>query len=71
MFKLASSPINTCATSYQYNSKSTVKNYLHTMDQPIKAGEVVPLKLEFRNAKGQAQTLTVNAKASFKDPYKR
>ena len=41
------------------------------MDQPIKAGEVVPLQLQFTNAKGKAQTLTVNAKASFKDPYKR
>lgn len=40
------------------------------MDQPIKAGEVVPLQLQFINAKGKPQTLTVNAKASFKDPYK-
>ena len=40
------------------------------MDQPIKAGAVVPLQLVFTNAKGQTQTLAVNAKASFKDPYK-
>lgn len=40
------------------------------LDRPVRAGEVVPLQLAFTNAKGQTQTLTVNAKASFKDPYK-
>ena len=40
------------------------------LEQTIKAGDTVPLQLQFINAKGNKQELTVNAKASFKDPYK-
>ena len=40
------------------------------LEQTIKAGDTVPLQLQFINAKGNKQVLTVNAKASFKDPYK-
>ena len=40
------------------------------LEQTIKAGDTVPLQLEFMNAKGQKQMVTVTAKASFKDPYK-
>ncbi|UUZ66516.1 copper chaperone PCu(A)C (plasmid) [Polaromonas sp. P1-6] len=39
------------------------------LDKAIKAGDVVPLQLEFTDAKGKKQTLTVNAKAGFKNPY--
>ena len=40
------------------------------LEQTIKAGDTVTLQLQFINAKGNKQVLTVNAKASFKDPYK-
>lgn len=40
------------------------------LEKTIKAGDTVPLKLEFTDAKGKKQVLTVNAKAAFKDPYK-
>lgn len=40
------------------------------LEQTIKAGDTVPLQLQFINAKGSKQVVTVNAKASFKDPYK-
>ncbi len=40
------------------------------LEKTIKAGDTVPLQLQFINAKGNKQVLTVNAKASFKDPYK-
>ncbi len=40
------------------------------LEQTIKAGDTVPLQLQFINAKGDKQVVTVNAKASFKDPYK-
>ena len=40
------------------------------LEQTIKAGDTVPLQLQFINAKGNKQVVTVNAKVSFKDPYK-
>ena len=40
------------------------------LEKTIKAGDTVPLQLEFTNAKGIKQVLTVSAKAAFKDPYK-
>jgi copper(I)-binding protein len=40
------------------------------LEQTIKAGDTVTLQLQFINAKGNKQVVTVNAKASFKDPYK-
>lgn len=39
------------------------------LDKAIKAGDVVPLKLEFTDAKGKNKVVMVNAKASFKNPY--
>lgn len=39
------------------------------LDKAINAGDVVPLKLEFTDAKGKDKIVTVNAKASFKNPY--
>jgi periplasmic copper chaperone A len=41
------------------------------LDQPIKAGGTVPLRLQFTDARGGKQELTVNAKVSFKDPYRQ
>ena len=40
------------------------------LEKPIKAGDTVPLHLQFIDAKGSKQTVTVNAKVSFKNPYK-
>ena len=40
------------------------------LELTIKAGDTVTLQLQFINAKGNKQVVTVNAKASFKDPYK-
>ena len=40
------------------------------LEKTVKAGDTVQLQLEFMNAKGQKQTVNVDAKASFKDPYK-
>lgn len=40
------------------------------LKQRINSGEAVPIELQFTNAKGQKQTVLVNAKASFNSPYK-
>ena len=39
------------------------------LQKSIKAGDVVPMQLEFMDAKGKRQIVTVNAKAGFKSPY--
>lgn len=39
------------------------------LEQTIKAGSVVPLRLEFMDVKGKTQILMVNAQAAFKSPY--
>lgn len=39
------------------------------LDKAIKAGDVVLLQLEFMDAKGKKQIVSVNAKANFKNPY--
>lgn len=40
------------------------------LKQTIKSGETVPIELQFTNAKGNKQTVLVNAKASLTSPYK-
>ena len=40
------------------------------LEQTIKAGDTVPLQLQFINAKGQKKMVAVTAKASFTYPYK-
>lgn len=39
------------------------------LETTIKAGDIVPLKLEFINGNGKKEIVTVNAKAAFKNPY--
>jgi copper(I)-binding protein len=39
------------------------------LDKAVKAGDIVPLKLEFTDAKGKNKIIMVDAKASFKNPY--
>lgn len=40
------------------------------LTQTIKAGDMVPLQLHLADAKGKKQVVGVEARASFKDPYK-
>ncbi len=37
--------------------------------QAIKAGDTVALELQFTDSRGQTKTVSVNAKAAFKNPY--
>ena len=48
-------------------------HHLMMMDltQTIKTGGVVTLELQFVDAKGRKDTVSVNAKTSFKDPYQK
>lgn len=48
-------------------------HHLMMMDltQTIKTGGVVALELQFVDAKGRKDTVSVNAKTSFKDPYQK
>ncbi|BDT66706.1 hypothetical protein os1_08700 [Comamonadaceae bacterium OS-1] len=39
------------------------------LEKTIKAGDTVPLQLQFTDAKGKKQSVSVNAKAEFKNPY--
>lgn len=39
------------------------------LENTIKAGDMIPLKLEFVDSKGKKETVTVNARAGFKSPY--
>ena len=39
------------------------------LENTIKAGDMIPLKLEFVDPKGKKETVTVNARAGFKSPY--
>jgi periplasmic copper chaperone A len=39
------------------------------LEATIKAGTLVPLTLEFKDAKGQKKIIVINAKAAFKNPY--
>ena len=39
------------------------------LQRPVKAGETVAMQLQFADAKGNRQLVTVSAKVSFKNPY--
>lgn len=39
------------------------------LEATIKAGDTIPIKLEFVNPNGKKEIVTVNAKTSFKNPY--